>query len=126
MDWSGITQLILAIFGSGGVITLGIAVFKARPEKISYEIKNLREVIEILKTEREEDKQEALKERQALERRLGEIEITNSVLQKAIQQWVGCVHLPKGGACPVASFVDEAGNLIQKRVEALRQSKKDK
>ena len=122
MDWSNIVTLVSLLVGSTGIYGL----YKARPEKISYEIKNLREVIEILKTEREEDKQEALKERQALERRLGEIEITNSVLQKAIQQWVGCVHLPKGSACPVASFVDEAENLIQKRVEALRQSKKDK
>lgn len=122
MDWSNIVTLVSLLVGSTGIYGL----YKARPEKISYEIKNLREVIEILKTEREEDKQEALKERQALERRLGEIEITNSVLQKAIKQWVGCVHLPKGGACPVASFVDEAENLIQKRVEALRQSKKDK
>lgn len=122
MDWNNIITLVSLLVGSTGIYGL----YKARPEKISYEIKNLREVIEILKTEREEDKQEALKERQALERRLGEIEITNSVLQKAIQQWVGCVHLPKGDACPVASFVDEAENLIQKRVEALRQSKKDK
>lgn len=122
MDWSNIVTLVSLLVGSTGIYGL----YKARPEKISYEIKNLREVIEVLKTEREEDKQEALKERQALERRLGEIEITNSVLQKAIQQWVVCVHLPKGGACPVASFVDEAENLIQKRVEALRQSKKDK
>lgn len=122
MDWSNIITLVSLLVGSTGIYGL----YKARPEKISYEIKNLREVIEILKTEREEDKQEALKERQALERRLGEIEITNSVLQKAIQQWVGCVHLPKGGACPVASFVDEAKNLIPKKVQALRQSKKDK
>lgn len=122
MDWSNIVTLVSLLVGSTGIYGL----YKAGPEKISYEIKNLREVIEILRTEREEDKQEALKERQALERRLGEIEITNYVLQEAIQQWVGCVHLPKGGACPVASFVDEAENLIQKRVEALRQSKKDK
>lgn len=122
MDWSSIVTLVSLLVGSTGIYGL----YKARPEKISYEIKNLREVIEILKTERKEDKQEALKERQALERRLGEIEITNSVLQKAIQQWVGCAHLPKDGSCPVASFVNEAENLIQQRVEALRQSKKDK
>lgn len=122
MDWSGIAQLILALLGSGGLVGVGIAAYKARPEKISYEVKTLREIIETVKKEREEDKAESAQERQKLERRLGEIEITNAVLQKAVQQWVRCLHLPKEGICPVANFVDEAESLIQKKVDALHQS----
>lgn len=125
MDWSNIIQLALAIGGSGGILTVLIAFYKARPEKISYEVKTLREIIETIKKEREEDKLEAAQERQNLERRLGEIEITNSVLQKAIQQWVKCSHLPKDAVCPVSDFVDRAEELITKKEEALHQSMKE-
>lgn len=125
MDWSNIIQLALAIGGSGGILTVLIAFYKARPEKISYEVKTLREIIETINKEREEDKLEAAQERQKLERRLGETEITNSVLQEAIQQWVKCSHLPKDAVCPVSDFVDRAEELIIKKVEALHQSMKE-
>lgn len=125
MDWSNIIQLALAIGGSGGILTVLIAFYKARPEKISYEVKTLREIIETIKKEREEDKLEAAQERQKLERRLGEIEITNFVLQKAIQQWVKCSHLQKDAVCPVSDFVDRSEELIIKKIEVLHQSMKE-
>lgn len=121
MDWNNIITIVGMLIGGSGLYGW----YKARPEKISFEIKNLREVIEVLKKEKEEDKAEAAQERQKLERRLGEIEITNAVLQKAIQQWVKCLHLPKEGICPVANFVDEAEALIQRKVDALHKSMKE-
>lgn len=121
MDWQNIITLVGMLIGGSGLYGW----YKARPEKISFEIKNLREVIEVLKKEKEEDKLEAAQERQKLERRLGEIEITNSVLQKAIQQWVKCSHLPKDAVCPVSDFVDRAEELITKKVKALHQSMKE-
>jgi hypothetical protein len=121
MDWQNIITLVGMLIGGSGLYGW----YKARPEKISFEIKNLREVIEVLKKEKEEDKLEAAQERQKLGRRLGEIEITNSVLQKAIQQWVKCSHLPKDAVCPVSDFVDRAEELIIKKVEALHQSMKE-
>lgn len=121
MDWQNIITLVGMLIGGSGLYGW----YKARPEKISFEIKNLREVIEVLKKEKEEDKLEAAQERLKLEQRLGEIEITNSVLQKAIQQWVKCSHLPKDAMCPVSDFVDRAEELITKRVEALHQSMKE-
>lgn len=119
MDWNNIIAIVTLLVGSTGIYGW----YKARPEKISFEIKNLREVIEVLKKEKEEDKLEAAAERQKLERRLGEIELTNSVLQKAVQQWFRCIHLPKDGVCPVSNFVDEAEGLIKKKVEDYYQSK---
>lgn len=121
MDWQNIITLVGMLIGGSGLYGW----YKARPEKISFEVKNLREVIEVLGKEKEEDKLEAAQERLKLERRLGEIEITNSVLQKAIQQWVKCSHLPKDAMCPVSDFVDRAEELITKRVEALHQSMKE-
>lgn len=119
MDWNNIVAIVSLLVGSTGIYGW----YKARPEKISFEIKNLREVIEVLKKEKEEDKLEAAAERQKLERRLGEIELTNSVLQKAVQQWFRCIYLPKDGVCPVSNFVDEAEGFIKKKVEDYYQSK---
>lgn len=118
MDWQSILALVGTLVGSTGLYGW----YKARPEKISYEIKNLREIIEILKKEREEDSKKADLELQKLGRRLGEIEISNAVLQKAVQQWVRCQHLPKDANCPVSDFVDKAEDLIAKKVEELKQS----
>lgn len=113
---------LISVIGGSGILSWLISVYKARPEKISYEVKTLREVIETVKKEREEDKLEASEERKKLERRLGEIEITNSILQKAVQQWIRCTHLPKDAVCPVSNFVDDAEDLIQRKVDSLRKS----
>lgn len=116
MDW---TNILMLIFGSSGALAGVSSWIKTRPEKISYEIKNLREVIDEVKENREEDKKEYENNKLKLERRLGEMEIRNSVLEKSIQQWFKCRHLPQNGICPVADFVDKSEELIKKRVDEI-------
>lgn len=120
MDW---TNILMLIFGSGGAIAGVSSWIKTRPEKISYEIKNLREVIDEVKENREEDKKEYENNKLKLERRLGEMEIRNSVLEKSIQQWFKCHHLPQNGICPVADFVDKSEELIKKGVDEINVKK---
>ena len=120
MDW---TNILMLIFGSGGAIAGVSSWIKTRPEKISYEIKNLREVIDEVKENREEDKKEYENNKLTLERRLGEMEIRNSVLEESIQQWLKCHHLPQNGICPVADFVDKSEELIKKRVDEINAKK---
>ena len=54
MDWQSIITIVSVLLGGGGAIAL----YKAKPEKVSYEIKNLREIIEEIKKNRDEDKRE--------------------------------------------------------------------
>lgn len=113
MDWS---NLLMLIFGGGGALA-GLATWsKARPEKISYEIKNMREIIEELKTNRIEDKKEAAEDKAKLEKRLSQMEERNNILEKSIQQFIKCRYLPADGICPVADFVDRSEDLIKKAV----------
>ena len=53
MDW---TTILNYIIGGGGLLTFALSAYKARPEKVSFEIKNLRELVEEIKTNAKEEK----------------------------------------------------------------------
>lgn len=120
MDW---LTIILGALGSGGAIYSFIAAYKAQPEKVSYEIKNLRELIEEIKKNRNEDKAENKAEVEALKRKIGELELKDDIKSRAISQWLKCHFIPRDSNCPVAEFINDSEKLIQRKIDQMNNIK---
>lgn len=125
MEWTNITMIISLVFGSGGLLT-GIAGWlKARPEKISFEIKNLREVIEEIKKNNVEYKAETKEEIDDLQKKISALELKDDIKSKAISKWLTCNHVPRDSTCPVADFMDSAEKIIKKNLDNLKKQKNE-
>lgn len=120
MDW---LTIILGALGSGGAIYGFIAAYKAQPEKVSYEIKNLRELIEEIKRNRDEDKKENREEIERLNLKIGKLELNDDIKSRAISKWLTCHFIPRESNCPVAEFIENAEKIIQKKTEQINNIK---
>lgn len=121
MDWTNITNLVMLTIGSGGLISTLVTLAKARPEKISYEIKNLREVIEEMKQSRLEDRKTALEDKKVLEKRISQLESSNTIFRKAIEQYIKCRYIPQEGVCPITDFMNKSEEIIKRTLESLKE-----
>lgn len=104
MDW---INLITTIFGGGGIITVGIMLYKASTEKESLAIKNLREVIEEIKSNSSEYKKENDEKITRLEETVLEMKRENEIKDRAIARGIRCEFPPAQKSCPVLMFMDE-------------------
>lgn len=104
MDWTNFLYSIgTLLIGGGGIYSW----YKARPEKLSFEIKNLRDVIEEIKSNRLADKAEYETNRKKTDAKIEELETRNDMLEKAVRQWLKCRFIPVDSNCPVAEFLDK-------------------
>lgn len=115
-----ITNIIMLIFGSGGILTGLASWFRARPEKMSYEIKNLRDVIEEVKKNRVEDKAELEEKLDKQDKKIEILELKDDVKTKAIAQWLKCHFIPQNDNCPVASYIEKAEATILHNIDELK------
>lgn len=111
------------VFGGGGAVTALVVLYKAGVEKESLAIKNLREVIEEIKSNSLEYKKETdekidklEKKNDNLEKKLVDMEAKNDIKDKAIAKGIRCDYPPNDKACPVLMFMDEAEK--EKRADA--------
>lgn len=105
MDWTGIMTIIVSgLFSTSGLYGW----YKARPEKLSFEIKNLRDVIEEVKKNRLEDKKEYDEYRQKTDAKIEAQAERNDLLEKSVRQWLKCRFIPTDSNCPVAEFLDKS------------------
>lgn len=107
MDWTNVLSILGIIFGGGGAITVGVAVYKASTEKESLAIKNLREVIEEIKSNSSEYKKETDEKIEKLEKKVTEMEMKNEIKDKAIAKGIRCNYPPNEKSCPVLLFMDD-------------------
>lgn len=106
MDWNSIITIIISgIIGTSGGGLYGW--YKARPEKLSFEIKNLRDIIEEVKSNRLADKAEYEADKKKTSIRIDELESRNDLLEKSVRQWLKCRFIPNDSNCPVAEFLDK-------------------
>lgn len=121
----GINEIIsiaALIFGGGGFLSAIITWRKAKPEKVSYEIKNLRDVIEEIKKNREEDKAESEQKMDKQDRKIQELEIRDNLKSKAISQWMKCHFIPREENCPVAEFIDKSEKMLQRKIDNIKKN----
>lgn len=125
LDINNIVNIIAIVFGGSGILTGWAAWRKSRPEKISYEIKNLRDIIEEIKKTRTEDKIEVEEKMDKQEKKIQELELRDDVKSRAISQWMKCHFIPSDNNCPVAEFLDSSEKIIQKKIDKLRKEQED-
>lgn len=125
MELNEIISLAAMVFGGGGFLSAVVTWRKAKPEKVSYEIKNLREVIDEVKKTREEDKKEAEKKMDSQDRKIQELEIRDNIKSRAISQWMKCHFIPREENCPVAEFIESSEKTIQRKIERIKKDTKD-
>lgn len=104
------------VFGGGGAVTALVVLYKAGVEKESLAIKNLREVIEEIKSNSLEYKKETDEKIDKLEKKLVDMEAKNDIKDKAIAKGIRCDYPPNDKSCPVLMFMDEAEK--EKRADA--------
>lgn len=120
MDW---TTILNYIIGGGGLLTFTLSVYKARPEKVSFEIKNLRELVEEIKTNAKEEKIEYEEKMSKLERKVDELELKDEIKSRAIAQYLRCSYPPTDKECPVAVFINRSEDIMKRKTKELKEKR---
>ena len=104
---SVLLQIILAIVGTGGFVGGIYTLYTMRPKKESEIINNLKSVIDEIRNNHDQYREENNKKMQKLEERVGRMEKRDMLQKRAINLAYRCRHPQQLEECPVIASILE-------------------
>lgn len=107
-------EVIIGVAGTGGIIGGVYSLFTMRVKKESIIIENLKNVINEIRENHKDYKQETDEKFKTLERKVEEMQLKDEIKTRAINQGYRCKFIPKDSQCPVTKLIDSTFKIIDK------------
>ena len=106
-------ELVLSILGGSGIVGAIYKLFTMRVNKESLVIDNLKQIINEVKENHKEYKQETDEKFDKLEKKIATMEMKDQLQQRAISKGYRCPFPPDGKECPVTCVVDSVCKILE-------------
>lgn len=112
----GLVEIITCIIGSSGLIGGGYSLYTARVQKKKMQV----EITQLLNDEWkklfDKLKEDTNYKITSFETKIYKLELKDEIKTRAINQFLKCDFAKKGNTCPVSIFMENAYDVLQKRL----------